>query len=467
MITRRKLVGAAGAGAALGLAGPVLSAPTRFDFPKAFRWGCSTAAYQIEGAAREDGRGESIWDVYARTPGKVKNGDTGDVSCDGYHRYREDAQLIRDLGAGAYRLSIAWPRIFPEGKGTINQKGLDHYSRVIDDLLEKGIEPHVTLFHWDLPTALRNGWRARDTAMAFADYAAVVARTYSDRVGHFMTVNEIQSFIDNGYGAGTHAPGMQLGTAELNQARHHALLAHGLGVRAIRANARRPVQVGWAENVVTPVPVVETPEHVVAAQKALRRLNATITGAILTGRYAADMNMPPVVAAGDMAIISSPIDFVALNVYSPIYVRSAPEVAEGYAIVPRPLGFPTMGLDWLTVGPEAAYWAARHVSEVWKPRSLFISENGCPGADTLVDGRVEDTDRIMFLRAYLSNVQRAVAEGYPLHGYFVWSLLDNFEWSEGYTKRFGIHYVDYATQRRIPKRSAQWYRELIRRGTLV
>jgi beta-glucosidase len=468
MITRRNLVGMAGAGAAFGMAGPApAAAGTAPRFPSTFRWGCSTAAYQIEGAAREDGRGESIWDVYARTPGMVKNGDTGDVACDGYHRYREDAQLIRDLGAGAYRFSLAWPRIFPQGKGQPNQKGLDHYSRVIDDLLEKGIEPHVTLFHWDLPTALPGGWRNRDTASAFADYAALVARTYSDRVGHFMTVNEIQSFIDNGYGAGIHAPGQRLAPRELNQARHHALLAHGLGVQAIRAGARRPVRIGWAENFVTPVPVVETPAHLAAARKALHALNGTIAEPILAGRYHPGLESPPTIAAGDMAIIASPIDFVALNVYSPIYVRAAPERSEGYAVVPRPSGFPTMSLDWLTVGPEAAYWAARHVSEAWQPKSLFISENGCPGGDVPVDGRVDDTDRIMFLRAYVANVQRAVQEGYPLHGYFVWSLLDNFEWSEGYTKRFGLHHVDYATQRRTPKLSAEWYRALIRRGTMV
>ncbi len=468
MITRRNLVGFAGAGVALGMAGPVLSAgkPT-FRFPKSFRWGCSTAAYQIEGAVAEDGRGQSIWDVFSHTPGKVKNGDTGDVACDGYHRYGQDAQLIRNMGAGAYRFSIAWPRVFPDGRGALNQKGLDHYSRVIDDLLEKGIEPHVTLYHWDLPTALPGGWRNRDTASAFADYAAAIARTYSDRVGHFMTLNEIQSFIDGGYGFGIYAPGLRSGMGELNQTRHHALLAHGLGVRAIRANARRQVKVGWAENLTTPVPVADTPAHLDAARKALRKLNGNIAGTILTGQYPVGMNKPPVVADGDMEIIGGPIDFVGLNVYSPIYVRSAPDQASGYAVVPKARGFPTMGLDWLSVGPEAAYWVTRLVSDVWKPKSLFISENGCPGSDVLLNGRVDDTDRLMFLRAYVANVQRAVQEGYPLHGYFVWSLLDNFEWAEGYSKRFGLHYVDYQTQQRIPKLSAQWYRELIRAGTMA
>jgi beta-glucosidase len=468
------MVGMAGAGALLGLtgAGPALAARRpSFRFPKNFRWGCSTAAYQIEGAVKEDGRGESIWDVFSHTAGKVKNGDTGDVACDNYHRYAEDTQLLKAMGVGSYRFSIAWPRIIPDGRGAVNQKGLDHYSRVIDNLLENGIEPHVTLYHWDLPSALPGGWQARDTASAFADYAGLIAQTFSDRVGHFMTTNEIRAFIDGGYGFGVHAPGLRSNLATLNQTRHHALLGHGLAVQALRARAKRRIEIGIAENPMIPIPVIETPEHVEAAQKALRKMNGPFLETIMTGRYPADLltdaAKPPVIAPGDMAAIGSPLDFVALNVYAPLYVRAAPDTAQGYAVVPRPRAFPTMDLDWLMVGPEVAYWAARHVSEVWKPKSIYISENGCAAGDRLANGRVDDTDRVMFLRNYVANVQRAVQEGYPLHGYFVWSLLDNFEWTEGYAKRFGLHYVDFATQQRIPKLSAAWYRELIRRGSLV
>uniref|UniRef100_UPI00359C6D05 GH1 family beta-glucosidase n=1 Tax=Sphingomonas melonis TaxID=152682 RepID=UPI00359C6D05 len=473
-MTRRSLVELAAVGALAASAGPLAAAAPRkpaFRFPKRFRWGCSTAAYQIEGAVAEDGRGQSVWDVFSHTAGKIKNGDTGDVACDSYHRYQEDTQLIKALGVGSYRFSIAWPRIFPEGRGAVNQKGLDHYSRVIDDLLANGIEPHVTLFHWDTPTALPGGWQNRDTAKAFADYAGLIAERFSDRVGHFMTTNEIRAFIDGGYGFGVHAPGIRSNLATLNQTRHHALLGHGLAVQAIRAGSRRRVQVGIAENPMIPVPVIETPEHVAAAQKAMRKMNGAFLETIMTGRYPAELleakAKPPVIAAGDMAAIGSALDFVALNVYAPLYVRSAPDRADGYAVVPRPRAFPTMDLDWLMVGPEVAYWAVRLVNDVWKPRSIYISENGCAAGDTLRDGRVEDTDRIMFLRNYVANVQRAVQEGYPLDGYFVWSLLDNFEWTEGYAKRFGLHYVDFETQKRTPKLSAEWYRELIRRGQMV
>lgn len=476
MITRRNLVELGALGAAAGAAGlvPPAAASTRkptFNFPKSFRWGCSTSAYQIEGAVNEDGRGQSVWDAFSHMKGKIKNDENGDVACDSYHRYREDSQLLKDMGANAYRFSLAWPRIFPEGRGAINQKGLDHYSRVIDDLLAKGIEPHVTLFHWDTPTALPGGWKNRDTAKAFADYAAVVGDRFSDRVGHFMTVNEIRSFIDAGYGFGLHAPGERSNVATLNQTRHHALLAHGLATQALRASAKRRIRVGMAENPMMPVPVIDTPEHVAASHAALRKLNGPYLETILTGRYPAALleakAKPPVIETGDMIAIGTPLDFVGINVYSPMYVRSAPDRADGYAVVPRPRAFPTMDLDWLTVGPEAAYWAPRLVSEVWRPKSMYISENGCAAGDALRDGRVDDTDRLMFMRNYIANAQRAVQEGYPLHGYFAWSLLDNFEWAEGYEKRFGLHYVDFKTGERTPKLSAQWYRELIRRGSMV
>ncbi|HLG89562.1 MAG TPA: GH1 family beta-glucosidase [Alphaproteobacteria bacterium] len=472
MITRRAFGGLIGGGAALGLfRGSASAVPSDLSFPQGFRWGCSTAAYQIEGAVNEDGRGPSIWDIYSHTPGKVMNGDTGDVACDSYRRYREDTQLLKNLGATAYRFSIAWPRIFPEGRGKPNPKGVDHYKRVVDNLLENGIEPYVTLFHWDLPAALPGGWQSRDTAHAFADYAGYMASQLSDRVGHFMTTNEFRSFVDSGYAYGILAPGLRLPSAEVNQIRHHALLAHGLGVQAIRAHAKRRVEVGLAEDPTIPVPAIGTEEHIAAARTALRKINGPFLTAIMEGQYPeerlAPEAQPPKIAAGDMAIIGSPLDFVGLNVYAPTYVRAAPNTSEGYELVPRPRSFPTMLMPWLMVGPEVLYWAVRLVSEVWKPRAIFITENGCAADDALVEGQVNDTDRVTFLRNYISNLRRAAAEGYPVRGYFAWSLLDNFEWAAGYTKRFGIHYTDYKTEQRIPKLSAAWYRELIKRNALV
>ena len=473
MITRRALGLSAGAGAALApLAGSALATPMDLSFPAGFTWGAATAAYQIEGAVNEDGRGQSIWDVFSHTPGKTANGDTGDVACDSYHRYKEDTQLLKALGAKAYRFSIAWPRIFPDGRGKPNPKGVDHYKRLVDNLLENGIEPHATLFHWDLPAALPGGWRNRDTAYAFADYAGYMAGALSDRVGHFMTTNEIRSFVDIGYQSGVHAPGLRLSSAEVNQVRHHALLAHGLGVQAIRAKARTATQVGLAENPIFTIPAIETPANIEAAKAATRRMNHGYLTTILEGRYADDhlaslgANAPKV-AAGDMAAIGAPLDFVGLNIYTALYVQADANSPRGYSIAAPPSSFPKMVVPWLMVAPEAPYWGVRLASELWKPKAIYLTENGCASNDRLANGRVDDTDRVMFLRNYVGQMRRSTAEGYPLKGYFLWSLMDNFEWAEGYTKRFGIHYTDYQTEQRIPKLSAAWYRELIRRNALV
>jgi beta-glucosidase len=464
----------AGGALAAAAASPALAAPPHpadLRFPEGFVWGCATASYQIEGAVAEDGRGATNWDVFSHTPGRVANNDTGDVACDSYHRYREDIGLLKALGVKAYRLSIAWSRIFPEGRGAPNPKGVDYYNRVVDGLLEAGITPYITMFHWDLPQALPGGWQSRDTAFAFADYAGFMAGKVCDRVDHFMTVNELRCFTDLGHQEGKHAPGLRLAPAGVNQVRHHGVLAHGLGVQAIRAHGNAKTQVGLADNTNFYVPVIETPEHIEAAKRAVRRENAMFLTAVMEGKYLDDYlteqgAAAPKVQPGDMKAIGSPLDFVALNVYAPNYVR-ADGSAQGYAVLPHLKSSPRMASPWLYVGPEVAYWAVRNVSELWKPKALYISENGCSADDPVTNGVVYDSDRIMYLRNYLTEFRRAAAEGYPLKGYFLWSLMDNFEWADGYTLRFGIHHVDFATQKRTPKLSAAWYRELIRRNELV
>ncbi|WP_155265207.1 GH1 family beta-glucosidase [Sphingomonas segetis] len=467
-----KALGAACAATAFGApaAAQVLKC-TDLSFPNGFKWGTATAAYQIEGAVREDGRGPTNWDLFSHTPGKTFNGDTGDVADDSYHRYAEDTQLLKNLGVQTYRMSLAWSRIFPEGRGQPNPRGVDHYKRVIDNLLENGIEPYVTMFHWDLPAALPGGWQNRDTAHAFADYAGYMAGQISDRVKNIMTVNEIRCFTDLGHLVGIHAPGLKLPPAEVNQVRHHGTLAHGLGVQAIRASAKPGTQVGIADNTTFYVPVIETPEHIAAAKKATRELNAMFLTAIMEGRYIDEyLNQQganaPKVQDGDMKAIASPLDFLALNIYAPEWVR-ADDSAKGYATIPHIASSPHMASPWLIVGPEVAYWGVRQVSELWKPKVLYISENGASADDPVHDGRIDDADRVMYLRNYITSFRRAVAEGYPLKGYFLWSLMDNFEWADGYSKRFGIHYVDFKTQKRTPKLSAAWYKEVIRRNAVV
>lgn len=468
-----KLLGTAATGLAGASALPAhaMTALSGRSFPKGFKWGCATASYQVEGAVNEDGRGPTNWDVFSHTPGKVANGDTGDVACDSYHRYAEDTQLLKNLGVDMYRMSIAWSRIFPEGRGQPNQKGVDHYKRVVDDLLANGITPYVTMFHWDYPAALPGGWQNRDTSYAFADYAGYMAGQIADRVSHFMTTNEIRCFTDLSHKQGIHAPGLRLPDKEANQVRHHGVLAHGLAVQAIRAHVPAATQVGLAENPTFFVPVIETPEHIAAARNATRDANAMFLTAIMEGKYidsyvASEGANMPTVQAGDMKIISSPLDFVGLNVYQPQYAR-ADASPRGYATLPHLPSSPHMASPWLYVGPEVIYWAVRQVSEMWKPKGIYITENGCSADDPLVAGRVDDSDRVMYLRNYLTELHRAVSEGYPAKGYFLWSLMDNFEWADGYGKRFGIHYVDFATQQRIPKLSALWYKELIRRHEVV
>jgi beta-glucosidase len=451
-------------------------------FREGFYWGVATSAYQIEGAWDEDGKGVSIWDTYAHTAGKIKNDDTGDIANDHYHRYKEDVTLMKSIGATAYRFSIAWPRIFPEGVGSPNSKGIDFYSRLVDELLAAGIEPFATLYHWDLPQALQDrhgGWQSMETAKAFGEYAGYVAEQLSDRVKHFFTINEFHSFVDMGHqglelevGGDTVtielAPGLKLESKALNQVRHHSVLAHGLAVEAIRARGKSETKCGPAENINIAVPAIDTPEYVKAAEVATREMNAAYLTVMLEGQYtdaylAQSGEAAPTFTDEELKTISTPVDFVGINVYRPsIYVAPADE-APGFREIPINESHPKMASSWHLFGPEVMYWAPRTVASLWDPTSIFITENGCAAHDVMhEDGSVYDSDRVMFLRACLTQLQRATSEGVPVDGYFLWSAQDNFEWTAGYGNRFGLIYVDFDTLERTPKLSAKWFREAAR-----
>jgi beta-glucosidase len=439
-------------------------------FPSGFIWGTATSAYQIEGAVHEDGRGPSIWDTFSHTPGKIGDSTNADRANDHYHLYKEDVGLIKNLGARAYRFSIAWPRVFPNGDGPANPKGLDFYNRLIDELLAQGIEPYATLYHWDLPQSLQDrvgGWQSSDTSKAFGDYAGYVAERLSDRVKNFFTLNEAGRFLNFGYGWAIDAPGLKLPTGELNQARHNVVLGHGLAVQAIRARARAGIKVGLAENIAACVPAIDTPEHVRATEIATRELNAGILGVILDGKYTEGYldyagKDAPKFTADELKIIGSKIDYVGLNIYAPQFYIIPKDKKPGFDVAPFPTSFPHMNSEWLRIGPETAYWVPRLTAKVWNVENIFISENGTSSEDKIsADGNVYDLDRIMYLRNYLVQLQRAIAEGAPVRGYFLWSLMDNFEWIFGFEKRFGLYRVDFQTQQRIPKLSVTFYRNVI------
>jgi beta-glucosidase len=461
-------------------------ASTARRFPQGFYWGVATSSYQVEGAWNEDGKGPSIWDTYAHTPGNIKNDDSGDVANDHYHRYPEDVALMRDIGATAYRFSIAWPRIFPDGTGTPNPKGLDFCNRLVDELLAAGIEPFATLYHWDLPQALQDrhgGWQSRETAKAFGDYAGYVAEKLSDRIRHFFTINEFRSFTEAGYHGfvvpgpaprTVHlAPGLQLPPGELNQVRHHAVLAHGLAVQAIRAMGKPGTKVGPAENIETAVPLIEAPEHIQAAQAATRERNAPFLTVMLEGKYTdrylekngADA---PTFTDEDLRIIGSPLDFVGINVYCPMVYVVASDQTPGWRNVPFAKGHAKAAVNNFPIGPECLYWAPKFVQSLWGAKEIFITENGCAGDEVIADdGNIYDTDRIMFIRAHLKELQRATAEGVPVGGYFYWSSQDNLEWTAGFGNRFGLIYVDFETLERRPKLSGAWFREAAKRNAVV
>jgi beta-glucosidase len=367
------------------------------SFPKEFLWGTATSSYQIEGAIDEDGRGKSIWDTFSHTPGKIEDGSTGDRANEHYHRYKEDVDLIKQLGVKAYRFSIAWPRVFPEGFGKPNPRGLDFYDRLVDKLLTNGIEPYATLYHWDLPQALQDrvgGWQSSDTPKAFGDYAAYVAAHLTDRVKNIFTVNEVGRFVNFGYAWGIDAPGLKLPRAEVNQVRHHVALAHGLGVQAIRASGRAGTKVGMAENIAACVPAIATPGNIRATEIATRELNAGFLGVVLEGKYtdwflAYTGSDAPKFTPEELAIISSRNDFVGLNIYAPQFYITATDRPPGFNVLPFPTSFPHMNSEWLRIGPEVIYWAPRIAAKIWNIETILVSENGTSSEDKLAaDGQV-------------------------------------------------------------------------------
>ncbi|GLH75520.1 beta-glucosidase [Bradyrhizobium sp. SSBR45G] len=442
-------------------------------FPTDFVWGTATSSYQIEGGATADGRGPSIWDVFTHMQGNIEDASTGDVACDHFNRYKDDVRLIKELGCRAYRFSIAWPRLFPDGGLTPNPKGLDFYNRLVDELLAQGIEPYATLYHWDLPQALQDrvgGWRSAEAAKAFAHYAGHVAQHLSDRVKTIFTINECGRFIPFGYGLGIDAPGLKLPPQEVNQARHHVALAHGLALQAIRARGRTGTRVGMAENITACLPAIDTAENIRAAEIATREMNAGFLNVILEGRYTEGFlawsgKDAPRFTPDELKTISAPVDFVGLNIYAPQAYVVASERAPGFDVLPMPASFPHMSSPWLLVGPETAYWVPKLAAKIWNLKTIYITENGTSSDDKVTaDGKIHDLDRVMYLRNYLAQLQRATSEGVPVKGYFLWSLLDNFEWVFGYKQRFGVYHVDFDSQVRTPKLSASYYRHVITRN---
>lgn len=456
------------------------------SFPEGFEWGVATSAYQIEGAWNEDGKGESIWDRYAHTPGNIANGDSGDVANDHYHRYAQDVALMREMGAKAYRFSIAWSRIFPDGAGAPNPKGVDFYSRLVDELLGADIEPYATLYHWDLPQALHDrhgGWQSAETAKAFADYAGYIAEVLSDRVHNFFTINEFQTFVTMGYRGivsddGTNqvhrmAPGLTLLDGEFNQVAHHAVLAHGLATQAIRARGKAGTRVGCAENLTVAQPAIATPQAIRLAEAATREANARYLTVMLEGRYTdaylaeagADA---PRFTDEELATIAAPLDFVGINLYRPGFYVMPADNERGYREVAISRSHPRMHAPWLVLDPEILYWGPRLVQSLWAAQTMYITENGCATIDTPDShGHVDDTDRVMYMRTCLGELQRAVSEGAPVRGYFHWSAQDNFEWAAGYGDRFGLVHVDFETLERVPKLSAAWFKEAARRNAVI
>lgn len=451
---------------------------TAYAFPKDFIWGTATSSYQIEGAANEDGRGESIWDRFSKTPGKVNDGGNGDIACDHYHRYRDDIALMKNLGVRAYRFSTAWPRIIPTGRGTVNNAGLDFYDRIVDTLLAAGIEPFVTLYHWDLPQVLQDegGWANRATAEAFAEYARVVGKRLGDRVKKWITHNEPWCASMLSHQMGLHAPGIKDWRTALS-ASHHLLLSHGLAVPILRECSPN-AEVGITLNLTPTVPASRSAADIDAARNFDGYFNRWFLDPLFGRHYPADMiadyieagHLPPEgltdVRPGDLKTIATPCDFLGVNYYNRTVMRSnkVPEeqnLPRTEHLAPRE--------EWTEMGwevyPDGLRQILTRVHLEYGPAKLYVTENGASYSDPPnSEGRVPDEKRRVFLRDHFIAARRAMDAGAPLAGYFVWSLLDNYEWERGYTQRFGIVWVDYTTQKRIPKDSALWYQKVITKG---
>jgi len=455
-------------------------APDPRRFPPGFLWGASTSAYQIEGAVDDDGRGRSVWDTFSHTPGKVHNGDTGDIACDSYHRLEDDLAMLGELGVGAYRFSIAWPRVQPSGHGRVNQPGLDYYRALVDGLLGRGIVPVATVYHWELPQELEDagGWAVRDTAARFAEYAELLAGALGDQVGMWITMNEPQQVAHQGYRVGTHAPGKtDLGLAAATT--HHLLLGHGLAMEAMRGVLPGRIPVGIALDV---HPIRAAGEDAVGVAEILdAETNRIFLDPVLHGRYPAAarpefLPAPALIEPGDMRTICAPIDFLGLNYYCPHYVRvgdwddlragETPLAGHPGVVNLVPPELPRTVMGWI-IEPEGLYDTLRALDREAPRLPVYITENGCAADDYVTpEGDVNDLERIAYLEGHLDAAWRAIQDGVNLSGYFHWSLMDNFEWARGYQRRFGLYYVDFGTQRRLPKRSAAVYAQIARTNAL-
>jgi beta-glucosidase len=448
------------------------------NLPKNFIWGAATSAYQIEGAVAEDGRGQSVIDMFCRRPGAVWQGHSGEVSADHYHRWAEDVELMRGIGLQAYRFSFAWPRVLPDGTGAVNEKGLAFYDRLIDALLGAGIKPIGTLFHWDFPHALfcRGGWLNRDSPDWFADYTRVLVDRFSDRVTDWLTINEPQCIAGFGHSTGSQAPGLQLPRAEMLLVGHNLLLAHGKAVQVIRAHSKNPCQIGCAPVGVVSVPATESAADIAAARAETFSISPTEWGRdfwngiwwidpMVLGRYPEEGlryfgSDVPKIHPGDLETIHQPLDFCGLNLYSAASVVRA-DACGAPVRLPEAVGTPRTAFHW-AVTPTVLRWGPLFFQERYK-LPVFVTENGLSNIDWVsLDGKVHDPQRIDFIHRHLIELGKAIDGGADVRGYLYWSLLDNFEWDHGFRERFGLIHVDYATCQRVAKDSASWYAELIR-----
>jgi beta-glucosidase len=448
-----------------------MTPPNDLIFPKGFIWGASTSAYQIEGAWNEDGKGKSIWDTFSHTPGRIYKDENGDVASDHYHLWREDLDLVKALNLNAYRFSIAWTRILPDGGGQVNQKGLDFYSRLIDRLLELGVEPFPTLFHYDLPLTLheQGGWPKRDTALRFAEYAAVVGKAFGDRVNYWITHNEPFVTAMLGYYLGMHAPGIQDLNAAITST-HHLLLSHGLAVGELRKAVKPGAKIGAAINLTHVMPASDSVEDTAAARRYDALLNRMILDPLYLGYYPEEMNpffqaLDDGHMADDMKIIMTPTDYLGLNYYTRSVVKYDPSVPVIELSEVNPAGN-EYSMMW-EIYPEGLYELLTRVQKEYNPPFILITENGVPvPEDVDRDGRVRDERRIRYLRNHLIQTHKAMDAGVRVQGYFVWSLLDNYEWALGYRSRFGLIHVDFETQKRIIKDSGHWISQIAKDNRL-